>query len=171
MAANQTKEKRRSERRFNIIDLFIIILVLLCVVGVYFRSRIAEWVGIEKSLEEYSICFEVSEIRYTSGKYIAAGNEVYIQGSGIYLGTIEGNCTILPAEMYVENSNGDQIAVNYPKDTRVDVSGQISCMGITKSDGFYLGGTYSLSPGTTVNVYTEMLNFSFTITDIIKNNG
>ena len=170
MAANQIKEKRRSERRFNIIDLFIIILVLLCVIGIYFRSQIAEWIGMEKSLEKYSICFEVSEIRYTSGKYITAGNEVYIQSSGIYLGTIEGNCTILPAEMYVENANGDQIAVNYPKDTRVDVSGQITCMGITKADGFYLGGTYSLSPGSTVNVYTEMLNFSFTITDIVKSN-
>ena len=169
MAANQTKEKRNGERRFNIIDLFIIIVVLLCVVGIYFRSQIAEWVGVEKSLEEYSVSFEVSEIRYTSGKYIAPGNEVYIQNSGMYLGTIEGNCTILPSEMYVENSNGDQLAVNYPKDTRVDVTGQVKCMGIAKADGFYLNGTYPLSPGTTVNVYTEMLNFSFTITDIVKN--
>lgn len=171
MSVNQAKEKRRSERRFNVIDAFIIILVLLCVVGIYFRSQIAEWIGVEKNLEEYRISFEVSEIRYTSGKYIASGNEVYLDGSGIHLGTIDGNSTILPSEMYVENSSGDQLIINYPKDTRVDVTGQIKCMGIKKSDGFYLNGTYSLSPGSTLNVYTEMLNFSFTITDIAKYNG
>ena len=51
MSANQSGEKNRS-RRFNIIDVFLIVLVILCVLGVYFRAEIAEKLGIEKDLEE-----------------------------------------------------------------------------------------------------------------------
>lgn len=164
--AQQTET--RAKRRFNIIDVFIIVLVLLCVLGVYFRGQIAEWIGIEKKVEEYQISFEISEIRYTSSKYFYTGSKVYLDNGNIVIGTIEGNCTVLPAEAYVDGPDGAPILTNYPKDTYVDVMGNIKCMGIEKEEGFYLNGTYSLAPGSRINVHTEMLNFSMTITEIAK---
>lgn len=167
MAVNQNSEKS-SARKFNIIDVFLIILVVLCVLGVYFRAQVAEWIGVEKKVEEYKIGFKISEMRYTSGKYLQAGNKVYFNGGNVLIGTIDGNCITLPASTYVDGPNGAPVKVNYPKDTYVDVSGTIKCEGLMKEDGFYLGGTYVLSPGSTVSVRTEMLNFTIIITEISK---
>ena len=162
------KRKRVTGRRFNVIDLFLILLVILCILGVYFRSQISEWIGVEKNLEEYSIGFKVSEVRYTSSKYLQSGSAVYFDGGNVMIGTVDGNCTVLPAEVYIDGPEGIPVKVNYPKDTYVDISGRIKCQGIQKENGFYLDGTYSLAPGSTVNVRTEMLNFSMTITEISK---
>ena len=166
--SNEQNTKNKSTRKFNVIDAFIIVLVILCVVGVYFRAQISQWIGIEKNLEEYTLSFEISEIRYTSSKYLGAGNKVYIDDTDIYVGEIKDNCTFMPAEVYIENAKGELVRVNYPKDTYVDVNGKLGCLGFEKEDGFYLNGTYSLVPGSTLNVHTEMMNFSILITEISK---
>lgn len=166
MAVNQNPEKRT--RRFNIIDAFLIILVILCVLGIYFRGQIAEMIGIEKDLEEYTVSFKIEEIRYTSAEYLQSGNAVYFDGGSILFGTIDGKCQERPAEVYVDGPDGAPIKVVYPKDTYIDVFGSIKCMGLRKEDGFYLGGTYSLAPGSKVSVRTEMLNFTIIITGISK---
>ena len=167
MAVNQNPENR-SGRRFNIIDVFVIVLVLLCVLGIYFRGQIAEKIGIEKDVKEYTVRFKVEEIRYTSAEYLQAGSEVYFEGGNIVFGKIDGNCAAVPAEIYVDGPDGVPVKVNCPKDTYVDVTGTIKCLGLVKDGGFYLSGTYSLAPGSRVNVRTEMLNFTIIITEISK---
>ena len=167
MAANQSGEKNRS-RRFNIIDVFLIVLVILCVLGIYFRAEIADKLGIEKDLEEYKISFKVNEIRYPSAEYIQSGNTVYFENGNVIFGTIDGKCQERPSEVYIDGPDGAPVKVIYPKDTYIVLLGKIKCMGIMKEDGFCLDGTYSLAPGSTVNVRTEMLNFTIIITDISK---
>ena len=158
MAVNQNAEKL-SVRKFNIIDVFLIILVVLCILGVYFRAQVAEWIGIEKKVEEYKISFEVSGMRYTSGKYLPAGSEIYFEGGNVLIGTIDGNCITLPASTFVNGPDGAPVKVSYPKETYIDLSGTIKCMGIMKDEGFYLSGTYALSPGSTINDVTISIRY------------
>lgn len=164
MALNHRSEKRASKYRFNAIDVFIIVIVILCVLGVYFRSTISSWIGIDKGLKEYEISFVINHVKSTSDQYLSTGNEVRMS-SGVELGTI-GKCSSLPAKTYVSDTNGDMIEVSYPKDTYIDITGYIICKGIEKDDGFYLSGTYLLSPGTVISASTEMMDFSFTVTGI-----
>lgn len=166
--SNTQRSEKQSERKFNIIDVFIIILVLLCVLGIVFRSQMAEWIGVEKKTEEYKLSFKVSEIRYTSDKFFQAGSSVYLDSGNALLGTIDGNCTILPAEVYVDGPDGVPVKVNCPENTYIDVNGVIKCLGIEKDGGFYLGGTYSVAPGSELKVHTEMMNFVITVTEISK---
>lgn len=166
--SNTQQPKKKTKHKFNIIDVFIILLVVLCVIGVYFRGQIAEKIGIEKKVEEYQISFKVSEIRYTSSQYFYPGNSVYLDNGNILVGTIEGNCTVLPAEVYVDGPDGVPILSNYPKDTYVDITGALKCQGLEKSNRFYLNGTYSLSPGSSLTVHTETVDFVMTITEIAK---
>ncbi len=165
---NTQQPEKKAKRRFNIIDAFIIILVLLCALGIYFRGQITEWIGVEKNVEEYQLSFKVSEIRYTSGKYFYTGSKIYLDNGDINMGTIEGNCTILPAEVYVTGSDGEPVLSNYPKDTCIDVLGKIKCEGLEKNGRFYLNGNYSLAPGSSVSVHTETIDFVMTITEIAK---
>ena len=165
---NTQQLEKKAKTRFNVIDVFIIVLVLLCVFGICFRSQITEWIGIEKKVEEYQISFEVSEIRHTSSRYFYTGSEVYLDSGDVVVGTINGNCTVLPAKVYVEDAEGALVLTNYPKDTYVDISGAIKCEGLYKEGRFYLNGTYSLAPGSSLNVHTEMVDFVMTVTEITK---
>ena len=166
--SNVQQNEKRSERKFNVIDAFIIILALLCILGIVFRSQVAEFIGVEKNVEEYELSFVVSEIRYTSNKYFQAESEVYLDSGNLLLGTIEGNCTFLPAEVYVDGPDGVPVKINCPPDTYIDVSGIIKCLGIEKDGGFYLGGTYYIAPGSQLKVHTEMINFVITVLEISK---
>ena len=166
--SNTQQNEKRSERRFNAIDVFIVVLVLLCILGVVFRSQISEWIGVEKNVEEYEMSFEVSDIRYTSGKYFQSGSEVYLYSGNALLGTIDGNCTILPAEVYVDGPDGAPVKVSCPKDTYIDVIGVIKCLGIEKDGAFYLNGTYAIATGSEIKVCTEMICFVITVTGISK---
>ena len=60
-------------KRFNSIDVFIILLVVLCIAAIYFRGMVASWIGVEKELDEYKITFSVKQIRSTSDKYLIIG--------------------------------------------------------------------------------------------------
>lgn len=163
-----SNEKVKIKKKFNIIDIIIIVLVILCVVGIYFRGQITEWIGIDKQLSEYKLTFKVSEIKYTSGEYFTGGTKVYLDSPKLELGVIDGNCTVLPAEVYLEKADGTVVRVDYPKDSYVDISGSIKCLGAEREDGFYLAGSYSITPGMTLKVHTDMLDFTITVTDITQ---
>ena len=164
MAVNHKNEKKPSKYRFNIIDAFIILVVVLCIVGIYFRSNIESWMGERKDLKDYQITFVVEKIKSTSDQYIAVGNEVRTE-NGVSLGTIS-SFSSFPAKAYVNDASGASVEVSYPKDTYIDITVVMDCRGRQKEDGFYLGGTYLLSPGTQIGAETEIMNFTFTVTNI-----
>ena len=164
---NTQQTEKKAKRRFNIIDAFIIILVLLCVLGIYFRGQITEWMGVEKNVEDYQIYFKVSGIRYTSEQYFYRGSQIYIDSGNIVMGTLE-DYSVNIAEVYVDGANGEPVLDYYPNNTYLDIAGTIKCEGLEKNSRFYLGGTYSLAPGSQVNVHTEIMDFVMTITKIEK---
>ena len=165
MATNQKIEKKAYKYRFNAIDAFIIVLALLCALGIYFRSNIKSWIGIDKDLKEYNITFTVENISASSEQYLTAGNEIYISSNGLSVGILSSSAS-LPASATLKNELGETIEVTYPENTYIDVAGTITCKGIKKDDGFYLKGTYLISPGTIINASTEMFDFSFTVISI-----
>ena len=165
MATIQKTENKAYKYKFNAVDAFIIVLAMLCAIGIYFRSNIKSWVGIDKELKEYKITFTVESIKSTSDQYLAVGNEVYVSSTGLSIGTLS-TCSSVPSTATVENELGEAIEVTYPENTYIDVTGTITCKGIEKEDGFYLKGSYVISPGTVISANTEMLDFSLTVISI-----
>jgi hypothetical protein len=166
MSVNQKTEKKQSKYKFNILDAFIILVAILCVIGIYFRSNIRSWVGADKELDEFQITFVVQKVKATSNQYISLGDKVYIQ-NGVEFGRID-SFSSLPAKTYVTDSNGASVEVAYPENTYIDISIVVNCRGIQNEDGFYLNGTYPITPGSVINAHTEHVDFTFTITEIVK---
>ena len=163
MAESTSKKKIR----FNIIDVLIILLIVVSVVGIYFRNHIAEWIGMSTDLKDYSVTFKVTGIRATSEEYLFAGEKIYLDSPGMELGVIDGNCIVSPSETYITMDDGTVIAVPSPRDTYIDVIGDVKCRGAMRSDdGFYLDGSYLITPGMTLKVHTERLDFTVTVTNI-----
>lgn len=161
-------ENNKSKIPFNIIDVFILILVVACFVGIVIRIGNFGIFNTEDELEDYRIHFSVSDIASSSEDYFITGDTLTVADTGVVLGTLEMINGITPTEVYVKNSENEFETVKYPSDTRVDVSGTVISKGRMKADGYNLGGTVHIASGDVFLVHTEHMNFILTVTDITK---
>lgn len=167
MERNKQKQGE-TKASFNIIDIFILVFVVACFIGIVIRIGNFTVFETNDSLEDYRIHFSVSDISSVSEDYFITGDTVTIAESGIVLGRLEMINSIAPAQIYVKNSENEFVTAKYPSDTRVDVSGTIISNGSMKLDGYKLGGTVHLAAGDCFLVHTEHMNFVLTVTDIAK---
>ena len=168
MTVNQKNDKKSAKYKFNVLDAFIILVAVLCIVGIYFRSNIQSWVGAEKELDEFQITLVVEKVKSTSNQYISLGDKIYMSND-LELGRID-SFSSFPAKTYITDGNGTPVEVSYPEDTYIDISIVVNCRGLQNEDGFYLNGTYPVTPGSTIEGHTEIIDFSFTVTEIVKTN-
>lgn len=159
------------KRKFNIIDALIIILVLLGIVAVIFRSQISGWIGAESDLSEYRLTFKISKIKDSSAAMFKTQDElyrkVYLDSPKLMLGVVNENLDITPAKEYITDSQGKIEEIIYPSGTYVDVAGTMTCSGYYRNgEGFYLDGNYLISPGEAINVHTIYLDFVITVINI-----
>ena len=153
---------------FNIIDVFIVVFVLACLVGIVFKSARFKSLDSDARLDDYSILFSVSEIAHTSPKYLVEGDSVTMADRNIVMGMLEEIREIEPTKAYARNSDGNIIIAPYPDGTRVDVKGSISSKGVLDRGKYMLGGSVHISKGETYHVTTPRVDFVLTVTDIVK---
>ena len=118
----------------------------------------------------------VKDIRYTTPTYINVGDEVYFSDSGELFGTVMSESenvsalNIVPSSKYFTDSSGNVVEVFYPDDeSRIDAKGRIECQGYyTKDGGFTVDGRKYLAPGQSVEVHTELVTLTVTVTSIDK---
>jgi hypothetical protein len=167
MAGNYQKTNN-TKPSFNIIDVFILIFVVACFAGLIIRMGNFSVFEANEKLEDYRIHFEVTDISSVSEDYFKSGDTVTVAQSGVVLGELEIIDSISPTRVMVENENGEHVWVNYPSDTRVDVSGSIISSGIMDYNGFKVGGNTHVAAGESFLVHTEHMNFVLTVTKITK---
>lgn len=160
--------KQKSKVPFNIIDIFILVFVIACFVGLVIRVGNFNIMDGNRDLEDYRIHFSVSDISSESEDYFIRGDSITVVDSGIVLGKLEMIDSISPAEITVRNSDNEFVKVKYPPNTRVDISGTMISSGIVDVSGFKLGGVAHVSAGDIFEVRTEHMNFVLTVTDITK---
>ena len=170
-----TKESAiKKTPRFSVLDAVIILLVIIAVVGVYFRYNIIGFITGAQNLDDYAISYSIKDIRYTTPNYMSVGDEVYFAEDGEHFGTLinasenMGALSITPASKYFTTSNAEVVEVFYPdSQSRVDAFGRLSCRGRYSSDGgFLLNGSVYLAAGQYVNVQTESVSVTIRIEDI-----
>ena len=164
----KSSKSGETKRSFNVIDVFILIFVVVCFVGVVIRIVNLDIFNNDQELEEYRIHFSVSNVASTSEEYFKTGDHVSIAGQNISLGRIEMINTIEPAVMYVKNTEGEMVSVRYPSNTRVDIKGTLISEGTTDKVGYKLGGETYITPGETYSVQSEHMDFVLTVTDIVR---
>ena len=162
------QQNNKAKVSFNIIDVFILIFVIACFVGIVMRVGNFSLFDENDKLYDYRIGFSVSNISAKSDDYFITGDTITIADSGVVLGKLEMINSIEPSEMYVKNEANGFDVVKYPADTRVDVNGTMISKGNMNSDGYKLGGNLHIASGDSFLVYTEHMNFVLTVTDISK---
>ena len=175
MSENNTKKTKKL--RPNIIDLLIVVAVLGAIVGVALRTGIVEKVITNNSLESARISFLVQNISGESYNYFIPGDIFYSDTHKCYLGTLEEKPYDLPAEMFIEGADGKVIKSYSPADIddpskseRIDVRGKLISSGVFSNEGFLLGGTTYIAPGSTVTMKSRNITVSITVTGVERIN-
>ncbi len=165
----KTASKKRNSTRLNLIDFVVLLLAVICLFGAVIRVGQMDWFAGGSELTEHEIYFSVTDIAYTSEDAFVIGDTVTLSDNQAVLGTLKSIDSVLPSALYVKDSDGNILSVNYPESIRIDVTGTILSLGKMSENGYLLGGTTYLAPGRTYRVQSEHMDFTLSILDIEDN--
>ena len=173
-------DKPKSQIRIKALDVVIVLLILLSVFGIYFRYNLMDKLTVGRNLKEYTVSFEIKDIRYTTEAYMEVGDKLFFYDSGDELGELikpsdEASDEEKKALRHVnatttiitEENGNKAMEVLYPDNTRVDAYGRMICKGTyTEESGFLVEGTKYIAPGNTIKIKTEKVTVNIIITEI-----
>lgn len=159
--------------RFNVIDVFLILLALLCIFSVVYRATDIDTNLKGRNLKEYRVYFKVDDIRSSSLGYFVAGDNVRIKQNNKTFGTLDGIVQYVPAVGAYNENGGEVFYPNIDKptvynDTRYSLVGYITVRGEMKDGGFMLGGEQYLSSNSTLEIVTERIQTTIRIISITE---
>jgi YD repeat-containing protein len=159
--------------RINIIDVVLVLLVILCIVGVFQRSNIQRIFSSGERLDTYTVTFEIRKLRSTAADLLIADTAFYLEEDGNYisLGALIGSPSVSAAVEYMYDENGNIVEAVYPEDQHeylLDVTGKLSCRGVTEEGNFLLEGKTYLAVNQTLLAHTETADFEIRIVGIEK---
>lgn len=172
MKNSETKTKKNV--RFSVLDAVIILVIIIAVVGVYFRYSILDFFTGAQNLEKYTVSYSIENIRYTTVNFINIGDTVYFVSDGEEFGTLTnvsenmGAVSYTPASEYFTKSNGEIVKVMYPNNqSRVDAQGRLNCIGrYSDEGGFLVNGSTYIASGQYIDVQTEYVSVTIRIDEI-----
>ena len=163
----------KTRRRFNLLDAALILLVLMILVGVWQRQNLQRIFTVDEVLEEYTVSFEIKQVRSTTVAYLSTGTAFYLEKDGerVTLGTLSAQVASSAATVELRDKDGNPVSAVYPEDDYEylwDVSGTLRCEGVERNGSFLVGGKLYLAYNKTVQVRTEMTDLDIRITGISK---
>lgn len=172
-----SETKARKSPRFGILDVVIILVIIIAVVGVYFRYNIINFFTGEQNLKEYIVSYSIENIRQSTVDFFVIGNEVYFASDNEKLGVLTnvsenmGAISYTPASELFTKSNGEIVEIVYPNtnnSSRVDAQGRLICTGRYSDNGsFLVNGTTHIASGQYIDVKTDYLSVTIRIDEIL----
>ena len=165
------------KKRFNAIDVMIIISALLIIVGIIFRAQIIDIFNSSGKQTTFTVTFEAEAVPSTLTEKIVSGDPVTWLEKSASLGNLS-DIKKDAAVIYVPNTvidpavndgapyrDGTFSAVTSTELSRI--TGSFTAKG-NSNDGCYVNGTDFLAAGMTVTLLTPSAEFSVIITSITE---
>ncbi len=152
----------KSEKRFNFIDVLIILAVICIALSVIFRAQLTVLFGNGERRSDCIIEFQSEAVPNESVPYISEGLELSWVESDVKLGTLRA-VNISPSDKYILGNDGKYDRFDDKQNSAI--VGTISA-SVLEDDGCYVGGTAFLAPGMTITVCSENVQFEITVLKI-----
>lgn len=155
---------KSSFRKFNILDLVIILLILSIFAGAFFRTDIIRFISGEETVV-MEITFETEPLSTLYYGYFVDGDEIYISENDTYIGSLSGLSKTL-APVVVQMDDG-----TYEQDIELERS---VISGVLTVEGYFKDGVFSLEDGTIIsagdNLSAEgsLIAFDLTVKSVAK---
>lgn len=156
---------------FNALDMVIVVVLVLCVAMIGFRFIRSSDLAADTQTGKYRVTFLISNVSDGTRDALVAGDSVFSLLNDAYIGKLEGIDTISPAFEFLDNGKGSFEKVYYPDGTKIDITGTIIAEGAVNDDGFFASGSFFLSPGRTLEIYTGHIQVTILITGISEYDG
>ena len=75
------KKSNRESPRFGALDFVIILVVIISIIGIYFRFNLVDTITQTANSKNYVVSFSIENIRYTTPNYVNIGDKLYISSS------------------------------------------------------------------------------------------
>ncbi len=161
------KKKAKKLQRYTAADVFLWLLLLLCIVGIGIRIAVGDRnVFTKEKSGEYLISYVVTDLRSEYSDYFSEGMEYYLE-DGTLFGALTGDAVFTPTREYLEDENG-QYVVSYSSNGRVDVKGTAKVEGVMTERGFMLKNRMYLAANMSLTIYSTEITAEILITDIPK---
>ncbi len=168
----EDKNAVRLSKRGNVLDTAIILLLVAALAAIGYRYfRLHRSVGANEEIRMV-MTFEVENVEATRLNFISEDDVVFADGTEERIGTLNrhpGATGVSPfatqsARVTLTDADGAPVTVEVPDASRLDATGQLTCLGILHDTGvFYLNGTTVISPGQRIHVHTERASFVLTV--------
>lgn len=151
-------------KKFNVLDLVIIILLAAIIMGAFFRADIIRLISGEETVTMV-ISFESEPVSTLYYGYFSEGDKLYISGTDMCLGTVSSLSKAL-APVMVQMDDG-----SYEEDIELERS---VVYGTVTATGYLRDGVFSLSDGTVVSagdVITaegRLISFELTVKSVVQ---
>ena len=165
MAIHHDAQKKRAG--FNALDMFIILVVLVCLIGAGLRMVMGENGESVTPSEKYVVSFLIREAIDSDADALHSGDTFYVDGTNAVFGILDGDPVVSPAQVNVIDQNG-QLHIDYSVGDEVFIRGRIIVEGYKSDEGFMLNGNTYLAPYKTIDVHTQYLMKTIEITEITK---
>ncbi len=161
------KNIKRAGRRFNVLDLAIILLLLAAIATLGYRYYQSVKEAEQDAQQTVLITFEVKDM-LVSAEDSVGKEALYLDSTGDLLGVLQIHkgasadsvFVVRPAQVTVQDEMGNYVTVDNSDTSRVDVTGTVKCIGRLNADGsFLLDGKTPITPGQVIAVHTEKVSF------------
>ena len=157
--------KSIKNKAFNLFDLIIVLLVVLCVIGIIFKSFFIKQDSFNEML---SVKFRIDNILEVTADEIVKNHvtdeTMYLSGTGDSIGIIK-SLVKDNEKLYITDSNGDSIYVNDP--LKYNLTGSATLFGKQGANYFLCNGSIEIKYDTVINVYTKSAIFQLRIIEIL----
>ncbi len=161
-------EKRKKRAVFGVIDVFLILLAVLCAAGVAVRFMLTDEKGIlASSPEEVSAAVQVliTDVENTSTELFSDGGVIRVGRTGIE-GEILSPVSVTPAEYIKEDENGGLVlAYQAEENGKKDVRCTVVVRGYFRDGIFLLDGAEHLIPGEVIRLAGDGITVEALIID------
>ena len=142
------------------VDIFIGFLIAACLAGIVYRCFIYSPDVGEVKGESYMVYFEIEEAHESYGRYLESGDAVYCAESGLRLGAIA---------VHEQSGENSVLAEEGEQDADVRVYGVLkSIPGQLREGTLVLDGSYMLTPGQVLEIYTDTVSVEVRILRIVE---
>lgn len=152
------KQDNAKKTKLNVIDVIIIVAIVACIaavgVRIYFTSHT------DTSPDKVTVTYEVKGISEENAAQFEAGKKIYLVADDSQAGVFN-TVNISPEKLLAHDESGKIVEVNSPD--RKTVTGTLTFNGKNNDSEFMVSGKYSISLGSTVEVYTDRNTFTLTV--------
>ena len=152
--------------QFAAADLFLWLLLLLCIAGIVIRIIAGSDGSFMKGESgEYLISYVVTDVRSEYSDHFSEGS--YYLEDGTLFGVLSKDAVFTPTREFLENENGEYVA-SYNSSGRVDVKGTAKAQGIMTDKGFMLEDRVYVAANMRLTVHSDEMSAEILIMDISK---